>query len=165
MPVVEKTEAPSEQYISIAEFAKLCDIKEKTILKRQAKIPGVEKHGGAYRVLVGTRYPMQTGKFTIEDAEDRRYVLLQAISRYRYIDAGMLGIYPHSFEIYIKELESAGLIVNNNSINTEGANACDCTVNGSAILKKKKQQAKHDILNAIAAAVGHFAGAYSEHQG
>lgn len=152
-----------QSYIPLEKFAKMVGKNETTILRRRNEIPGIKNDGGSWVVLKGTRYPFKINSCKIEDDDDKRRVLLLAISKYRYIDAEMLGIWQETFEGYLDDFLRAGLIHKTNVPNQHGANAYDCTEKGSTIIKKRKDSFKQQLANAIAECVGTFAGAaYSQ---
>ena len=141
-------------YISIDKFAERYSVNVKTVQKRYKEIHVVEKHEGEFRVLEGSRYPLPIGRYKIDNAEDKRYALLKAISLFRYVDADMLNIPEQSFNLMVGALLDAGLIIENNIGNTYGANAYDCTPAGDEILRKKRLRA----IKEIATIAGKFTG-------
>ena len=152
-----------QQYISLEQFSKLIGKTESTIKRRRTEIPGVEYVDGVWEVLEGTRFPFKIRSCSITDDEDRRRVLLSAISTYRYIDAKMLGVYPKTFENYLGDLLQANLIRENGSPNRYGANYYDCTPEGSKIAKLNKEGARSKLANLVSSCIGTFSGAiYSE---
>lgn len=149
-------------YISLERFADRYNVTVKTVKRRYKEIPGVEKLEEGFRVLEGSRYPFPISKYKINKAEEKRYALLKAISRYQHIDADMLKIPEPSFNLMIHGLLDAGLIAENYTGNTYGANAYDCTEKGDEILKKKKSLAIKKIFETAGDAVeivGRFTGA------
>lgn len=152
-----------QSYIPLKRFAKMVGKKETTILRRRNEIPGIKNDGDSWVVLEGTRYPFKINSCRIEDDDDKRRVLLLAISKYRYIDAEMLGIWQETFEGYLEDFLEAGLIKRTNVPNQHGANGYDCTEKGSTIIKKRKDSFKQQLANAIAECAGSFTGAvYSQ---
>ena len=150
----------SQLYIPLEKFAKMVDKSETTILKRRNEIPGIKNDGGSWVVLKGTRYPFKINSCKIEDDNDKRRVLLLAISKYRYIDAEMLGIWEETFEGYLGDFLRAGLIQKTSVPNQHGANAYDCTEKGSLIAKAKYAQARKEMMTAISECAGAFVGAF-----
>ena len=142
--------------ISFDEFVAICGLKKSTIQRRYKMIPGIEKVNGEYRVLSGTRYPFNMRRYKIQDARDRRYVLLRAISEYKYISHLELKIENKQFEEILKEFLSAKLIKENGLSNHYGANAYDITSKGLDILGKEK--AKEELSLIIARCSGIFVG-------
>ena len=59
----------------------------------------------------------------------------------------------------LRELLSAGLIKENNLFNTYGANAYDCTSAGDELIQRTDKEAKKELVNLVASAVGTFTGA------
>lgn len=153
-----KTNAePREGYISIEEFIRIAGVKEVTIKRNRDKIPGLSYENGEYLIIEGTRYPFNIGRNKMKDSNDRRYLLLKAISENKYIDHNTLGIYNQQFEQFLRDLLDANLIRNNGMQNHYGANSYDCTEIGDRILLNKKT-AKTEIAKAIAEVAGTFVG-------
>ena len=147
-----------QNYITLDDFVPIANVKKNTIIRRYKDIPGIEKTENGYRVLRGTRYPFQSGRFHITNIEDRYYVLLKALDRYKYIDSTMLGIYEESFNQMLSKLLKARLIENNMTGNPFGANSYDITLKGREIIKKKKAEAIRDVMCAISSVAGTFSG-------
>lgn len=105
------------------------------------------------------RYPYNLRNTKLEDSASRRYTLLKAISRYRYISHKDLRIEQKQFETMLRDFLSAGLIQRNNLSNTYGANAYDCTRLGEEVINKKDKESKTELINIIASAAGTFTGA------
>ena len=59
----------------------------------------------------------------------------------------------------LRELLSAGLIKENNLFNTYDANAYDCTPTGDELIQRTDKEAKSELINLVASAVGTFTGA------
>lgn len=148
-------------YISLEEFVKQCIINgiktsAETIKRRYKEIPGIEKESD-YRVLKGTRYPVEK-KFKIKNEKDRRYHFLKAFYCRRYIDAEILGIYQNEFELLIKEMLEVGYIAENDSFNTYGSNKYTITQLGINVMDLGKTKAVVEIGKAIAEITGTFTG-------
>ena len=148
-----------QAYITLKQFSELTGKSEQTIKARQNEIPGIECKDGIWRALSGTRFPFKIKSCKIVDDEDRRRVLLSAISSYRYIDAKMLGVYPKTFENYLGDLLQANLIRENGSPNRFGANYYDCTPKGSKIAKMNKNRAREKLATLLSSCAGSFSGA------
>ena len=146
-------------YIDFEDFVNNVGVKESTIKRRYKKIPGVIKTQKGFRVISGTRYPYNIGNTNIDDSASKRFTLLKAISKYKYISHKELRIEPPQFEAMLRDLLSAGLIQCNNLSNTYGANANDCTVQGEELLNQKDKTARESLITTIAAATGTFTGA------
>ena len=146
-------------YIDFEDFVNNAGVKESTIKRRYRQIPGIIKTQKGFRVISGTRYPYNIGNTNIEDSASKRFTLLKAISKYKYISHKELRIEPPQFEAMLRDLLSAGLIQCNNLSNTYGANAYDCTPLGEELISQKDQAARHNLINAIASASGTFTGA------
>ena len=144
--------------ISIEEFARIAGVKESTIRKNKNKIPGLSYDKGTYNIIDGTRYPCDLHRYKIKDSSDRRYLLLKAISEYKYISHLDLGLYHPQFVEMLRELLDAGLIQPNNMENYYGANFYDCTREGDELLRQQKNSAINEISNLIATAAGKFVG-------
>ena len=129
-----------EEYISVKDFAKRYNIKEKTVKKRLDSIPGIVVEGGLYFIKDSARYPADKRWFKASDSAGKRYELLKAISRYRYVDYKMLSVSRQSFNTMLNQLISAEIIEENGSNNSDGANSYDCTYKGDKLLKEKKKE-------------------------
>lgn len=145
--------------ISIEQFVQNSGYKESTIFKNRNKIPGLKYIDGEYIIIKGTRYPYNLGANKLKDAADRRYCLLDAISKFKYIDSDMLRLEQEQFEEILKELLDADLIKENHLGNKYGANAYDSTPKGDRVLENKRKEAKQEITKLISSAAGHFTGA------
>ena len=146
-------------YIEFDEFVNNSGFKESTIKRNYKRIPGLQKTKNGYRVVSGTRYPYNLGNTKIEDSASKRYVLLKAISNYKYISHKELRVEHHQFETMLRELLSSGLIQRNNLSNTYGANAYDCTPLGDELISHKDKKAKQELFKTIAETAGTFTGA------
>ena len=147
------------QYIEFADFVNNAGVKESTIKRRYKKIPGITKTPKGFRVISGTRYPYNIGNTNIDDSASKRFTLLKAISKYKYISHKELRIEPPQFEAMLRDLLSAGLIQCNNLSNKFGANAYDCTVRGEELIRQNDKTARENLIKTIAAATGAFTGA------
>lgn len=145
--------------ISIEQFIEQTGCKRKTIIKNKEKIPGLKYIDGEFIIIRGTRYPYNIGANKLKDSEARRYCLLDAINKYKYIDFHILRLDQKQFKKMLKDLLDAGLIEANHLGNNYGANAYDCTNKGIAIMKRHRNEAIKDITDIIASAKGHFTGA------
>ena len=142
---------PREGYISIEEFIKIAGVKEGTIKRNKYKIPGLSYEDDEYLIIEGTRYPFKVGLNKMENTNDRRYLLLRAISENKYIDHKILRIYHQQFLTFLAELLEAGLIRENNMQNHYGANYYDCTEKGDRLLiAEDKNKIKLEIANEVA---------------
>ena len=148
----------NDKTISIEDIEKIANVKIKTIKKNASKIPGLIIKGDSFEVLKGTRYPGDFHRYKMENSEEKRYVLLKAISEYKYIDHLKLHIYEEEFKDMLHELLDAELIRNNNLYNHYGANAYSCTIEGEKVLKGKKCNVIKKINEIAASAAGHFVG-------
>lgn len=149
----------NKQLIDIAQFLEIAGVKENTVRKNKDKIPGLTYESGEFTILRGTRYPYNLRSAKLNDSADRRYYLLDAISKYKYIDSVKLKMYQEQFDDMLRELLDAGLIKENGLCNHYGANAYDCTIKGDEILKNHKAEAVLLISQIVSASVGHFVGA------
>lgn len=145
--------------ISIEQFIEQTGYKRKTIIKNKDKIPGLKYIDGEFIIKKGTRYPYNIGANKLEDSEDRRYCLLDAINKYKYIDYRILRFDQKQFKKMLEDFLNAGLIEENHLGNNFGANAYDCTNKGIAVMKQHRNEAIKDITDIIASATGHFTGA------
>ena len=91
-----------ENTISICEFIAIAHVKESTIKKNAARIPGLEYSRGRFKILKGTRYPGDFHRYKLKDSAERRYVLLKAISEYKYINHQMLRLHKEQFDCYVE---------------------------------------------------------------
>ena len=146
-------------YIDFEDFVNNAGVKESTIKRRYKKIPGIIKTKKGFRVISGTRYPYNIGNTNIEDSASKRFTLLKAISKYKFISHRELRLEPPQFENMLRDLLSAGLIERNNLSNTYGANAYDCTPKGEEIISQKDKTARESLIRTIATATGTFTGA------
>lgn len=152
--------ADNVKYISFDEFVRNSGVSERTVRKRYREIPGIElTNSGEFRVLSGARYPFNMRNCKLEDSADRRYILLKAISQYKYISCTDIRVEQPQFKRMLYELSKAGLIQRNNLSNTYGANAYDCTIKGGELLqmaKINKKKAKEEMFILIAKVSGTF---------
>lgn len=144
--------------IPIDQFAEISHVTVNTVKRNYRKIPGITKENGQFRILSGTRYPYPIGKCKIDSSAEKRYILLKAISEYRYVDCYALRIEQPQFINMLRDLIKAGLIEQNNLSNHYGANAYDCTELGAQIAERNKKQAIREMANLVAEVAGHFAG-------
>ena len=145
--------------IDIQTFLELAGVKEETVKKNKNNIPGLTYESGVYCILKGTRYPYNIRSAKLRDSADRRYYLLDAVSKYKYIDCKKLRIYHEQFESLLIELLDAGLIQENRLGNNYRANAYDGTAKGDEVLKRQKTEAVQLITQMVSSAAGHFVGA------
>ena len=145
--------------ITIEEFVIIAGVKQSTIKKNAKRIPGLNYINGEFHIIDGTRYPGNYKKYKLTNSEKRRYVLLKAISEYKYIDHLSLQVYREQFRDLLQELLDAGLIRENGMPNHYGANAYDCTRKGDEIIKRKQNEAIKEISELVSTSAGHFAGA------
>lgn len=138
--LIEKSkDEKNKEYIDFDEFVNISGVKKSTIIKKYKKIPGIEKYGKEYRVLSGTRYLFSDiHKYKLNNSYKKRYVLLKAISKFRYISHKELLVEQKQFVQMLNELLSAELIKPNNLSNSYGANAYDCTEMGAKLACEKK---------------------------
>ncbi len=98
-------ESRVEKYISFDDFKnKYPSISEKTIKKNITKIPGADVTDKGVRFLIGSRYPYNIGNTRLCDSAKRRYILLKAISQYKYIDHRMLKSECEDFKCLLKQI-------------------------------------------------------------
>lgn len=121
--------------VSIEEFIKIANVKKETIKKNRNKIPGLTYENGEFDIVKGTRYPGDYHRYKLKNSADRRYLLLKAISEYKYIDHIPLQVYPEQFKELLKELLDAKLIKENHLYNNFGA-----IVHGKGILFSRRQK-------------------------
>lgn len=149
-----------ENKISIDEFLNIAGVKLSTVKRNSGKIPGLKYENGEFNILKGTRYPGDFHRYKLTNSAERRYVLLKAISEYKYIDCSVLRIYQEQFVTLLEELLAAGLISENGLPNHYGANAYDCTKAGDEVLElAKKSESVNKITEMVSSAAGHFFGA------
>lgn len=149
----------TEKYISFEEFINHTGLKESTIRRMYKNIPGIQKTSNGFAILSGTRYPFNMRGYKIKNSNDRRYILLKAISQYKYISHLDIRLESAQFCDMLRELLSAGLIKKNNLYNNYGANAYDCTLKGEEVLKQTRTKSRQEILNMVSTAAGKFTGA------
>ena len=145
--------------ISIDTFVALSGYKESTIFRNREKIPGLSYKEGEYCIIKGTRYPYNMGSNKLKDSSDRRFCLLDAIHKYKYIDSVKLKMYQEQFVDMLRELLDAELIKENHLGNNYGANAYDCTPKGEELVKRQRYEAIREITELVSSAAGHFTGA------
>lgn len=131
-----------DKYISLKEFTQMCKkngirTSEKTIKKRYKEIPGIIKENDEYKVLEGTRYPINKN-FKVKNTDDVFKWMLKAIYKNRYIDYTYLGIYQNDFDFILKELLNEKYIKNNRSKNRYGANSYSITQKGIELMNMKE---------------------------
>lgn len=149
-----------KEYIEFDDFVSYTGLRKSTVERNYKKIPGIEKKNDKYTVLSGTRYWFSDlHRYKIDDSYQKRYVLLKAISKFRYISHKELRIEKPQFDKMLRDLLSAGLIEQNNLSNSYGANAYDVTDKGAALMHKSDKTAKVELVNIIAEAAGRFTGA------
>ncbi len=144
--------------ISIDDFLIIANVKLSTVRKNKEKIPGLKLINGNYDILKGTRYPADFHRYKIKNSEDRRFLLLKAISEFKYVDNFTLHLYQEQFVGLIRDLLTAELIRENHLFNRYGANAYDCTPKGDDLIKSRKTIAVQEITNLVASAAGNFVG-------
>lgn len=149
-----------KEYIEFEDFVSNTGLKKSTVERNYKKIPGIEKKNDKYIVLSGTRYWFSDlHKYKIDDSYQKRFVLLKAISKFRYISHKELRIEKPQFDKMLRDLLSAELIEPNNLSNCYGANAYDVTDKGAALTHKNDKTAKVELVNIVAEAAGRFTGA------
>lgn len=153
------SESSKNNMVSMDEFLAMAGVKLSTVRKNIDKIPGLDYKNGEFLILNGTRYPFNLRGYKLKNSADRRYVLLKAISEYKYIDSLKLGVYQEQFKSLLKELLEAKLICENGLPNHFGANAYDCTRMGDEVLRLEKSECIHKISELISSPLGHFVGA------
>ena len=137
-----------KKYISFDEFCFMAGKSKATVIKNYKLIPGIEKHGNEYLVLEGTRYIAPIKHYKIKTNDSKRYAILDCISKERYVDYKMVGLYENSFVDILSDFLSANLIRYNRNSNSYSTNAFDITEEGNKILAKKKNKAM-EIINDI----------------
>ena len=149
-----------KEYIEFEDFVSNTGLKKSTVERNYKKIPGIEKKNDKYIVLSGTRYWFSDlHKYKIDDSYQKRFVLLKAISKFRYISHKELRIEKPQFDKMLRDLLSAELIEPNNLSNCYGANAYDVTDKGATLMHKNDKTAKTELITAIAEVAGTFTGA------
>lgn len=147
-----------ETRVSIEDFLQIAQVKLNTVKRNKNKIPGLVYKNGTFDIVKGTRYPIDLHRYKIKNSADRRYLLLLAISQYKYIDHLKLSMYQEQFEALLKELLDGELIKPNHLYNEYGANAYDCTSKGDEVIKLRKEEAVTIITEVITTGAGHFVG-------
>ena len=149
-----------KEYIEFEDFVSNTGLKKSTVERNYKKIPGIEKKNDKYIVLSGTRYWFSDlHRYKIDDSYQKRFVLLKAISKFRYISHKELRIEKPQFDKLLRDLLSAELIEPNNLSNCYGANAYDVTDKGATLMHKNDKTAKTELITAIAEVAGTFTGA------
>ena len=149
-----------KEYIEFDDFVSNTGFRKSTVERNYKKIPGIEKKNGKYTVLSGTRYWFSDlHRYKIDDSYEKRFVLLKAISKFRYIGHKELRVEKLQFDKMLRDLLSAGLIEPNNLSNCYGANAYDVTDKGASLIHKNDKTAKKELITTIAEVAGTFTGA------
>ena len=149
-----------KEYIEFDDFVSNTGFRKSTVERNYKKIPGIEKKNGKYTVLSGTRYWFSDlHRYKIDDSYQKRFVLLKAISKFRYISHKELRIEKPQFDKMLRDLLSAELIEPNNLSNCYGATAYDVTDKGATLMHKSDKIAKIELITAIAEVAGTFTGA------
>ena len=149
-----------KEYIEFEDFVSNIGLKKSNVERNYKKIPGIEKKNDKYIVLSGTRYWFSDlHRYKIDDSYQKRFVLLKAISKFRYISHKELRIEKPQFDKMLRDLLSAELIEPNNLSNCYGANAYDVTDKGATLMHKNDKTAKTELITAIAEVAGTFTGA------
>ena len=149
-----------KEYIEFDDFVSNTGFRKSTVERNYKKIPGIEKKNDKYIVLSGTRYWFSDlHRYKIDDSYQKRFVLLKAISKFRYISHKELRIEKPQFDKMLRDLLSAELIEPNNLSNCYGANAYDVTDKGATLMHKNDKTAKTELITAIAEVAGTFTGA------
>lgn len=145
-----------QNHISFDEFVNYSGCKKGTVIKRCKKneIPGITEKDKEYLVLSGTRYPYNVRGNKFKNSAKRRYVLLKAISEFKYISHFELKMEKRQFNDMIKEFLEYGLIRENNLSNKFGANPYDCTIEGDELLKRKDINSKKELADIAGTFVG-----------
>ncbi len=132
----EENAMSKHKYISFDEFVANSGYKRDTVIKRCKKneIPGITQKGDEYLVLSGTRYPYNIRRNKLNNSAKRRYILLKAISEFKYISHLELKMEKRQFSNMINELLEYGFIRKNNLSNKYGTNPYDCTIEGESFL-------------------------------
>ena len=101
--------------MSIEEFANLSQYNINTVKKNLYKIPGANLED--LTVPEGSRYPYNLRNSKLKDVAERRYHLINATSKYNYIDSNMLHMTDNSFDTMVNELVERGIFQLNGSEN------------------------------------------------
>ena len=104
--------------------------------------------------LKGSRYFFNVRNAKLNDSAKRRYILLKAISQYRYIDHKALKMEHSDFINMLGQMIGEGWIEENNGYNQYGANKYNITSYGETVLFEAKS--KHMIT--LAKIAGTFTG-------
>ena len=118
---------PTEcKYLSDAEFVKKNHgVTLSMVQKGWSKIPGAKAINGEIMIWPGSRYPFNMRGHKLDTAADRIYVLLKAISQFRYISHKELYLYESQFNDILQELFQKGYIELNHLGSNDGANQND----------------------------------------
>ena len=144
--------------MTIEELADFNGIEVATVKKRLGQIPGVELIDGEYVIPDGSRYPYDAHRYKFNDIDKRRRALLDAISKFKYVDSKTLKMTEESFVVMLEELEKAGYIMNNGSSNEYGANKYDTTLLYAQDVELNPKKFMDRIANKISGMAGHFVG-------
>jgi hypothetical protein len=131
------------------ELAQKYGIAELTVKRNWKQIPGGANVNDEISFWPGSRYPFNIGLHKLETYADKNFVLLKAISQYRYISHRELGLEKAQFGAMLDNFLVAGYIAPNNLGNSDGANAYDITKDGSDFLdnliQKKREKRAAEI--------------------
>ena len=154
----KKIYTASEKLMTAEDFAQKNGIPLARVKQNWEKIPGSVNRNGEIFFWPGSRYPFNIGFHKLETSADKRYVLLKAISKYRYISHKELRLEEKQFDAMLEDYLSTKLIEPNNLGNTYGANAYDITKDGSdfldSIVDKKRERRNKEILRFLGYAKG-----------
>lgn len=136
------------------DLSRYSSISKTTVIRNRAKIPGYQQNvSDDYLFDPGTRYPFWIGFHSLETTADRRYVLLKAISQYRYISYVELNLHQEQFFTMLEEYAQSGLIAQNvfgkHFGKSFGANGYDCTSAGDFFLEKLEGQKRAQRIETI----------------
>lgn len=76
--------------MTIEELSMMSNVSVSTIKKNLNKVRGASVKDGGIFIEDGTRYPYDAHRHHFDNIEKRRYALLDATYRYRYVDAETL---------------------------------------------------------------------------
>ena len=146
--------------MTVSELSKISSISERQIQKNWEKIPDARKENGIIIFPEGSRYPCDLHRYKFNNQGKRRAALLDAISRYRYVDYTSLRMSEESFKSMIEELTTAELIRKNGASNSYGANGYDTTIKYAEIKGHRITKRITEITKVLASAAGAFVTVY-----
>lgn len=138
--------------ITIEEFAKMAGVSSDSAKARFGDLRRQGAHineNGTIVLPYGARYPYNAGRTKYDSAGKRYYTILKATSKFQYIDAETINVYPEDFSAMLHALVDADMLVPNGIDNPHGANGYVCSLAVDDLLKKRARAAAKLIEETI----------------